>query len=65
MATSVCVRMCVCVCVCVCFIPFVRTWALNSKCKVDQVDFTDCMPFLPCHHMKEISANPEAVRGNI
>ena len=56
---------------CVCFISFViplgqgRTQALRSGCKVDQVDFTDMMSFLPSNLMMDISPNSEALSANI
>ena len=56
---------------CVCFISFViplgrgGTQALSSGCKVDQVDFTDMMSFLPSNLMMDISPNSEALSANI
>ena len=56
---------------CVCFISFAiplgrgGTEALSSGCKVDQVDFTDMMSFLPSNLMMDISPNSEALSANI
>ena len=56
---------------CVCFISFVIPLeqggkkASSSGCKVDQVDFTDMMSFLPSNLMMNISPNSEALKANI
>ena len=43
-----------------------RTHALRSECKIDQVEFTDCISisFLPSHLIEEISPNFEALSAN-
>ena len=54
----------------VCFISIViplgrgGTQALNSGCKVDQVDFTDMMSFPPSNLMMDISPNSGALSAN-
>ena len=40
------------------------TQALCSGCKLDQVDFTDMMSFLPSNLMVDISPNSEAFSAN-
>ena len=43
-----------------------RTRALRSECKIDQIDFKDCISisYLPSHLMEEISPYLEALSAN-
>ena len=41
-----------------------RTSSLWSECKIDQIEFTDGMPFLPFCLTEEISTNFGALSGN-
>lgn len=38
--------------------------ALGSAHKTDQVDFTDCMLFLPSNQMEEVGSDTEAASTN-